>query len=497
MPVKVEDAGVCKKKLTFEIPQEAIQKKLDKTLDELVKSAQIPGFRPGHAPRRLVQKRLADDIGEQVKTELIAEAYEKAVEEEKLDVLREEDFDPETVEMPTEGPMTFEVEIEVKPEIEPPDTSKIEIDVPKIEVRDEDVEAAINNLRRSRGRFVEQKKTAKIEERDMLTADVKVVVGDEVLADQADGNVAVFPQALGGIHVDAIVKELSGKKAGDTVEFAVAVPETHENEALRGQEATITITVKSVRRIDMPEFDDEFAKSVGMESAADVEKAVRERLEGDMVESRETARRDAVAAWLLEKVPLEVPEGVAEANAGRVFNQQVVSLQRQGVPTDYLQEHADELLESCRGRAQRDLKLSFIVEALAKKENFEATEDEVQARVSLLAQNYNRPVDRMYEDLEKRGHLDALREQVLTDKIYAMLLSKAEITEVEPPKPEPEAAEEKPEEKKSKSAKKMPAKKPTTKKTAGDEDKAPGRKAPKAARKTAKKAAKKADDKTE
>lgn len=493
MPVKVEDAGVCKKKLTFEIPQEDIQKKLDTTLDELVKSAQIPGFRPGHAPRRLVQKRLADEIGEQVKTELIAEAYKEAVDEQKLDVLREEDFDPETVEMPTEGPMTFEVEIEVKPEITLPDTAKIEIDVPRIQVHDEDVEAAIGNLRRSRGRFVEQKPTAKIEERDMLTADIKVVVGDEILMDQADGNVAVFPQALGGIRVETLVEELSGKKVGDTVTFTAPVPETHENETLRGQEATITLTVKGVRRIDLPEFDDDFAKSVGMESAAEVEKAVRERIEADMVESRETARREAMASWLLEKVPLEVPEGVAEANAGRVFNQQVVSLQRQGVPTDYLQEHAEELFESCRGRAQRDLKLSFIIDALAKKESIETTEDEVQARVGLLAQNYDRPVDRMYEDLEKRGHLDALRDQIMADKVYAMLLAKAEITEVEPPKPEPDADDEKGEEKKSKSAKKTPAKKPTTKKTAGDKEKAPARKAPKAA----KKAAKKADDKTE
>jgi len=149
------------------------------------------------------------------------------------------------------------------------------------------------------------------------------------------------------------------------------------------------------------------------------------------------------------------------------------------------------LLESCRGRAQRDLKLSFIIEALAKQEKIETSEDEVQARVSMLAQNYDRPADRMYEDLEKRGQLGALREQIMADKVYTMLLAKAEITEVEPPKPEPEVpnekAEKKPDEKKSKSAKKTPAKKPTTKKTASDKEKAPARKVPKAAKKDDKK----------
>lgn len=432
MPVTIEDAGSCKKKLKFEITREDIDKKMASTLDELSKTAQLPGFRPGHAPRRLIQRKLAEEIGDQVKAELISEEYKKAVEEHKLEILREEDFDPDKIELPKEGPLTFEVEVEVKPEITLPDYSVLELQVPKIVIRDEDVQAALDNLRRSRGRFVEQKAGTKAEERDMLTADVKVVVGDEVLHDQPDGALAVYPQAVGGIRIETLVSELAGKQAGDTAEFTVTVPETFEKESLRGQQATVTVAIKSVRRIEMPPLDDGFAKSVGMDTVADVEKAVRERIEADTTESRDTARREAVATWMLNKVSLEVPAGVAAANADRVFNQQVMSLQRQGVPLETIQERADELLEACRGRAARDLKLDFIFAAVAKQEGIEATEDELQARVGLLAQNYNRPTERMYEDLQKRGYLSALREQILNDKVYTLLLSKATVTEVEP-----------------------------------------------------------------
>jgi len=437
MAVTIEDAGICKKKLSFEIPREDIQTKIDSTLDELTKTAQLPGFRPGHAPRRLVQRKLRDEINEQVKTELIAEAYKQAVEEHTLEVLREEEFDPAKVELPDEGPLAFDVEIEVKPEITPPDLSDIQIQVARVETSEQDVQQAMDNLRRSRGRFSEQKKTTKVAERDMLTADIRITADGETLFEADDGNVAVFPQAIGGIRIDALADQLTGKKVGDTATFTVPVPEDHEKESLRGKEAEVAIAIKAVRRIEMPPLDDEFAKSLGMETVADVEKAVRERIDDDTGDARETARRDAVAAWLLEKVALEVPEGVAEANAGRVFNQQVVSLQRRGVPIPQIEERADELLQACRSRAQRDLKLAFILEAIAKQESIETTEDELQARVKLIADNYGRPTDRMYEDLQKRGQLEALREQILHDKMYQMLLSKATVTEVEPPKPEP------------------------------------------------------------
>jgi trigger factor len=454
MPVTIQDAGVCKKKLAFEIPEEEIQAKIAKTLDEVTKEAQIPGFRPGHAPRRLVQRKLRDEIKDQVKNELIAETYKKCVDENKLEILREEDFDPAKIELPDTGPLKFEVEVEVKPQIDLPDYSAIAVEVAKPAVTPADMDAALANLRRRRGRFVEQPKDTPAAEKDMLTADVKVTVGQEVLLEQTDAGVPVFPQALAGIHLGTLVAELTGKKVGDNVKFKVTVPADHENEAARGQEAEVAIAVKGVRRIDLPPLDDEFAKSVGFESVAEVEKAVRERLEAEAADGFESGKREAVATWLLAHVPLEIPLGVAESNAGRVFNQQVVNLQRQGVPVSEIEAKAEALMEACRQRAQRDLKLEFVLGAIAKKENIETTEDEVQARVAMIAEQYHRPADRLYEDMQRQGHLDALRDQVRDEKVYKFLLGKAVITEVAPKAPEaaapPPAAEAKPNKAKAK-----------------------------------------------
>jgi len=440
MSVTIQDAGPCKKKLVFEIPQEEVREKFSKSVDERTKTAQLPGFRPGRAPRRLVERKLRDEIGDQVKLELMTDAYKKAVEEHKLDVLREEEFDPEKVELPQDGPLAFEMEVEVMPEIALPDYAAMSIEVPRLEASEAELAQALENVRRSRGRFVEQPARTVVAERDMLTADVKVTVGGETLLEQTDGGLPVFPQSLAGIRVEKLAEALVGKKAGDSATLRVKVPEDHEKEPLRGQEAEVAISIKAVRRIEAPALDEELAKSLGYEKLDDLKADVRRRVESETSEARDAARRGAVAQWLLDHVPLEVPEGVARANAGRLFNQQVVSLQRRGVPIPAIQERAEELLEACRQRAQRDLKLLFIFNSIAKKESIEATEDEVQARVGLIAATYNRPVDRVYEEMEKRGYLEGLRDQVREDKAYQFLLNKARVTEVEPPAPAPEAA---------------------------------------------------------
>jgi len=468
MAVKIEDAGACKKKLCFEISADAIKEKLDKTLDAITEEAQIPGFRPGHAPRRLVLRKLRDQVSDRVKSELISEEYQKAVEDNDLKILREEEFDPEALELPEEGSLTFEVEVEVKPEVSLPDYQQIRFEVHKVEVREGDFEQARDNLLRSRGRLVEQDKTAKIAERDMLTADIRVTCGDQVVFEDTDGTLAVFPQAVGGIRLDNLAERLVGKTAGDSVTIKAEVPEGHQAEDLVGKEAEVTIGVKSVRRLDLPDFNDEFAQSAGYETTVELEAELRKRLDSDMEEVRERGRREAAAAWLLDRIELEVPEGVALANAGRVFNQQVVELQRRGVPMDQIEKRSDELREACRQRAQRELKLSFIFEAIAGSEKIEVSEDEVQARVGMIAAGYGCPVDRLYADMEKRGLLDSIREQIRDDKIFRLLLEKAEITEVEPPEP---AKEEKPEAakasggKKKKTAKRKAPKRAKAKKT--------------------------------
>ena len=147
-PIKIEDAGPGTKKVSIEIPRERIDAKLQEQFKELRQQAAIPGFRVGHAPQKLIEKRFATDVRDQVRRALISESYEQAVEKNSLQVIGEPQFDnPDSIQIPESGSLTYTFEVEVQPDITLPELSKLKVKRPKIEVSDDNVQQALTNLR--------------------------------------------------------------------------------------------------------------------------------------------------------------------------------------------------------------------------------------------------------------------------------------------------------------------------------------------------------------
>src|SRR3712207_6747036 len=154
-PVKVEDAGPGTKKVSIEIPQERIAAKLASQFKDLRKQAAIPGFRPGHAPQKLVEKMFASDVRNQVRGDLIRESYEQALEKNKLQVLGEPEFEnAEDIKLPDDGPLTYSFSVEVQPEFTLPDMATLKVQKQKVNITDENLEQAMNNLREQQGTLV-------------------------------------------------------------------------------------------------------------------------------------------------------------------------------------------------------------------------------------------------------------------------------------------------------------------------------------------------------
>src|SRR5687767_6933230 len=154
-PIKVEDAGPATKKVSIEIPRERIEAKLQEQFKELRQQAAIPGFRPGHAPQKLIEKRFSTDVKDQVRRQLISESYQQAVEKNNLQVIGEPEFDdPEKIALPEEGSLTYSFQVEVQPEFAVPDLAGLKIRRPKVNISDDNVEQAMNNLREQQGTLV-------------------------------------------------------------------------------------------------------------------------------------------------------------------------------------------------------------------------------------------------------------------------------------------------------------------------------------------------------
>jgi len=445
MDVTVDDAGVCKRKLTITVSREDVDKKLDERFTELQREAQVPGFRPGHAPRRLVEKRFREAVTEEVRTALAAESFENALKEQKLDVIGEPELGPDAIQMPDDGPLTLTVELEVRPEFELPDYVGIPIDVEHKTVDEKEVDQAIEHAREENAplELVPEGKGA--EKKDYVAADLVIQVGEEKIVDRQDVRFQVDEIVVEGIPLAEVPKILKGAKVGETKTATVKVPDDATREDLRGKDAEVSITVGELRRAAA--LDDEgLLKAIGYESMDTLKGSLHRQLEGQADLDYRRQQEEAVRAWLLEHAPMDLPEDLAKRHADRLLNRTLVNLQYRGVPVEQIEGRLDEIRNASAAKSARELKLTFILDRIAGKENIEVTDAEVDARVRFIAAQYGRRADRVREDMQAKGTLESLHGQVQEDKVIRMLLEKAKIAG-EPEKPaEPPADPETPQE---------------------------------------------------
>ncbi len=422
---EIEEVGVCRKKLTVTIPRETIDGKFDAKFDELQEEALVPGFRPGHAPRRLIEKRFHRAVAEELAAELAAGCLHQALEREALQILGEPDLDPDALEVPEEGPMTFSVELEVRPEFELPDIQGIPVEVERHDVTDEEVEAALDRLRRMHAEPRRLSHSAKAKEDDILVGDFRLEAGGETLAEREGARIPVAAITVEGVPLENFVEIVSGAKAGETREGTVTVPDTSPRENLRGKDAKVTVAIKEIERPEPPS-DEALLEQAGEESMEDLKGALRRRLQVEADQAYDEAQRRAIEDWLLEHTDFELPEGLVERYAESVHRRRLTELLYRGVPAEELTKREEELRSASGERSRRDLKLQFILDAIAKKEDITATDAEVDARVRYIASQYGRKEDRVREEMAERGQLDAMYGQIRDDKVMRLLVEKAQ-----------------------------------------------------------------------
>jgi len=494
--VDVEDAGTLRKKVTITVPRERIDAKLDEMFGELAQTAQVPGFRIGRAPRRLVEKRFGREVSEDVRNALVGESLGDAIEKAALKTLGEPDLDLDGIELPETGEMSYSFEVEVAPDFDLPELKGIQVEKRSIELTDERIDTYVDQLRQSRARH--EAADAPAAEGDLVSADA-VITGEGVRPHERKNlTLRVAPGQVEGLPLVDLPQALTGKKAGESASLSINVPETHPNEEWREKELSVELTITEVRSRILPELDDEFAVANGFDSLTDMREFVSNSMKSRLVEETTRAMRQQVRQYLLDNTDFELPEGVSQRHAARTLQRRYIDLLQQGIPRETIDERITELQAAATEEAKQELKLQFILGKIADEAEIVIDEAEVNSQVAQMAASYNRRPERFRHELEQDGTLAqvevALREQKALDR----LLEDAEVTEVSEAKVREqmeEARKKAPKTKKAKKAAKKKAKKADDVAEADGgkaEKKAP--KAPKAAaeKKTAKKVAKKA-----
>ena len=226
--VKIKDAGPCKKKVIIEIPDKAIQAEADLQYKSLRKEAEVPGFRKGRAPRRLLEKRFGKEATEQIKLKLLADASDSAVKDNDINLLRDPDIDYEKIELPEDGPMKFEFEVEVRPEFDLPELDGIKVTKTTSEITDEQIATEIEQLQKYSGVWA-PREDGVVEIDDQVIADVIINV-EGVEEDEKLDNETVYVRAngfVGSIPVEKLDEALKGAKVGDKKTAKTTVSKTY------------------------------------------------------------------------------------------------------------------------------------------------------------------------------------------------------------------------------------------------------------------------------
>ena len=275
--VTIEDMAEAKKKVTVEIDRERIDAKFAEMFGELHQSALVPGFRKGHAPRRLLEKRFGKEVGQDVRNAVVSEALMAAIEEHKLEIIGEPDLDLEKIELPPTGNLTFSVDVEVRPQFTLPDYKGIAVTAPQTQATEEQVQEMVKALLASRGTL--ETVAGAAEKNDLITADITLTIDGHQEHSHQDQKLRVAPAALEGVPLEQLGDQLTGATAGQTVQVQAPVPQGHPTEAWRGKTAVFDIQVKQVQRLRVPELTDELAKESGLDSAEQFRQLVRQQLQ--------------------------------------------------------------------------------------------------------------------------------------------------------------------------------------------------------------------------
>ena len=466
MSVTVEKLEKSMAKLKIEVSAEQLEKAIQKAYDKNKNKIQLPGFRKGKAPRKMIEQMYGKGVFyEDAANELIEEEYPKAVEECGEEIVSSPKIDVEQLEAGKD--FIFTAEVALKPPVKLGKYKGVEAEKMDLEVSDADVDAEIEKQRNTNARTVEVTDRA-VKDGDIVTLDFEGFV-DGVAFEGGKGT--DYPLTIGsGAFIPGFEEQLVGFEIGKEGDVNVTFPEDYQAENLAGKAATFKCTVKAIKAKELPELNDEFASDVSdFDTLAEYKEDVKNKLVERKTDEEKAKREDAVVKAVIEDSDMELPEAMIETQQRQIVNDFAQRLQMQGMNFDQYMQYTgntvDKMLEQVRPQAIERIQARLVLEAVAEAEKITVSDDDFEAELAKMAEQYKMDADKL-KGLMGEGELKTMREDLTVQKAADFLVENVK-----------------------EGAKKAAAKKTTTKKAAADKDaeEKPAKKT--TTRKTTKKAA--------
>ncbi len=425
---QLEDVSSVKKRLHVEVPEAAATQEFARVADEYKNHVRVPGFRKGKAPLGLIRRRFAGDIREEVIRKLVPDSYDQAVRDREVRPLGEPTL--QNLEAEEGKPLSYDAEFEVLPEIKLPTYKGLKAEAVKKEVSDEDLESRLEELRKQFAQLVS------VDDRPVATGDrVMVDLKGEYL-DEVEGTPSGVAISEEGVAVEvgsedthkAFSENLVGMNIGEEKVFEVAYDEDYPEKKLAGRRVNFTVEVTDIKQEELPELNDEFAKDLGsFDSMEKVRETVRKDLETNAERESDSELRKSLTDQIFEGVSFELPEILVLDRLSDKLQDVARGIAGRGV--DPVRANIDwrAMRERLRPEAEREIRIQLLLDEIARAEEIEITNEDLDHEYDRIAQSTNQPVERVRQFFRDEERVDGVKSTLRRRRAMDIIVESAKI----------------------------------------------------------------------
>jgi trigger factor len=443
MQVDISDVGPCKKHIKVSIPRAEIERQYKSSLEDFGKEVAVPGFRPGRAPRQLVIKRFKKQVGDQVKSSLLMASLEQLDQEYELNPITQPQLDVAAIELPDDGPMDFEIDVEVRPQFALPDYKGLTLKRPVRPISEADIEVHLRQYLERYGQIVPKLEGA-AELGDYVTADLVFQRPDgSVLNEVKEIQFRLQPEMrFRDGSIPKLGDALVGTKPGETRQAEAKLGTSTGEAALRGASVTVQIRLHDLKQMRLPEVNPTFLNSIGFASIEELRDAVKDALKRRIETQQSQALRRQILDQLLARTPFELPSDLVRREEESTIRRLVMELRKEGITDNEIRASEAAIRANAHESTLRSLKELLLLSQIAQAEEIEVEEEDFAVEIEAMAERSGESPRRIRSRLEKEGLSQQFTTQILERKVIDRILQTSTVEDDVTASAEPEVSVE-------------------------------------------------------
>jgi len=421
----IENVNPVKKRISFDVPWEAVKSELDDAYHRVGKTAKLKGFRSGKIPRNILEKYYSKAVETETVSNLINRHYWDAIRKNKIPVVSQPVIEHRTIE--SEKSFTFTATVEVEPDIDPVGYTGLDLEKPIPVVTDAEVDASLEQMRQMFAVLENVEEERGIQTGDFVTINFEGSVEGKKLPELKAEN---FLLGIGTkTFIPGFEEQLLGLNKGGTKDIVVRFPDDYHISHLRGKDAEFSVEIKDLRVKKVPEIDDDFLNNFDKyQSIQDLRNAVKQRIEEEKKKRFQVAFEKSVSNKLLEKNVFEAPEVFVERQIAYMLDDAKNRMVSEGMDVKKAEELLTGLHDQFRDEAIKIVKTSILLDRIARKESITAHDEEVENRIKEFAMQQSQDYETLRKSMEKDGLIENVRSEIVNLKTYEFIEAHANLT---------------------------------------------------------------------